>query len=442
MLLPPPYFVSPVVQREYFLSFAHALRLQAVNQFVFLGPTPQDDGAFEPVRFAQEFVFPLAQMGITVNVFFDDTVLPPRAADPARWYRRDADADADGFGDDDNIDLTCQAPCGGRHISCPCNSTSLPSDCLWKKCSPVAPLPETDVPGPPACCCGSMTIKMKWVMAVQQELRRIDPTLTLTGVNLDVETVCDEFRPLMLTYMRTYLTQQGEPHITVGDTIGYVAGSYVQDRLGIQSMENGFPMTPLAVLWVQNYNLPSDTGRGFEWYAAQYAASISPNATNATLQVMGTLNCCDAPCASKSCSDCGVCCSADNSCVSPLQQPKSDPWGAPGAAGAFCPYHTLPNGTAITVDTLLDTFEAALAAMYAAPGAATFAARGITVSFATYTMRALHVLLFGEDFSCAACNDCKPHIFGASQYDACTAKPCKPTDPLCPCNAEGVPAFM
>jgi hypothetical protein len=49
-------------------------------QFVFLGnPADSGEGNFAPEQFAQ-FVVSLAEIGVTVNVFFDETVLPQESS--------------------------------------------------------------------------------------------------------------------------------------------------------------------------------------------------------------------------------------------------------------------------------------------------------------------------------------------------------------------------
>jgi hypothetical protein len=57
-----------------------------------------------------------------------------------------------------------------------------------------------------------------------------------------------------------------------------------------------------------------------------------------------------------------------------------------------------------------------------------------------YTLRALHILFFQQDLSCAAQNFCKPHMFpdgSGGFYDSCVASKscCGTGDTLCPCAA-------
>lgn len=56
-----------------------------------------------------------------------------------------------------------------------------------------------------------------------------------------------------------------------------------------------------------------------------------------------------------------------------------------------------------------------------------------------YTLRSLHILLFGQDFSCANANFCKPHVFpdgSGGTYDSCGSKSCCGTgDTLCQCSS-------
>jgi hypothetical protein len=76
-------------------------------------------------------------------------------------------------------------------------------------------------------------------------------------------------------------------------------------------------------------------------------------ASNANLQIMFTLNCCNGPCANPasgsgsptSCDDCGVCCSANTYCQATTRLGLNDAWGDPQTQGAFCPYKSLKNGT-------------------------------------------------------------------------------------------------
>jgi hypothetical protein len=117
---------------------------------------------------------------------------------------------------------------------------------------------QKTVTNPPPCCCASIDIKMQWVVDVQHSLRQIDPSLTLGGVNVDIENVGNCYRTLLLTYMRDYLSAAGENLITVGDTIGYETGTYVWDHFGVPGLVNttgvpaGYVVTPpLAVLYIQ-----------------------------------------------------------------------------------------------------------------------------------------------------------------------------------------------
>lgn len=63
-----------------------------------------------------------------VNVFFDETVLPPLPAP--------------------NVP-PCQGQCGGapNNGNCPCNASSTPANCMWQRCSPIGPFPPVPAHG-------------------------------------------------------------------------------------------------------------------------------------------------------------------------------------------------------------------------------------------------------------------------------------------------------
>ena len=140
---------------------------------------------------------------------------------------------------------------------CQCDGTSTPANCMWERCNPY-PTNATKPNAPPPCCCASLDIKMQWVVDVQHALRTFDPTLTLGGVNIDIENVGDCHKALMLTYMREFMYNAGEYSITVGDTVGYLTGSYIEQYFGVANVANttgvaggAVPTPPLAVLYIQ-----------------------------------------------------------------------------------------------------------------------------------------------------------------------------------------------
>jgi hypothetical protein len=61
-----------------------------------------------------------------------------------------------------------------------------------------------------------------------------------------------------------------------------------------------------------------------------------------------------------------------------------------------------------------------------------------------YTLRSLHILLFGQDLACANVNFCKPHVLpdgSGGVFDACGPKSCCGTgDTLCQCSSAVVDA--
>ncbi len=62
--------------QDYFRDFVRHFCISAINQFVFLGdPSDSGMGQFVPMGFAL-FVVSMAELGCTVNVFFDETLLP------------------------------------------------------------------------------------------------------------------------------------------------------------------------------------------------------------------------------------------------------------------------------------------------------------------------------------------------------------------------------
>ena len=62
--------------QEYFRDFVRTFCISAINQFVFLGdPSDLGKGEFVPMGFAL-FVVSMAELDCTVNVFFDETILP------------------------------------------------------------------------------------------------------------------------------------------------------------------------------------------------------------------------------------------------------------------------------------------------------------------------------------------------------------------------------
>lgn len=427
-------------QRAYVLDFVEAFCISHLDQFVTIGnPSDVGMGDFEPDAFAL-FVVDMHLRGCKVNVFFDETILPPLPSP--------------------NVS-SCQFPCGGgpNGTNCQCNPSSNPSNCAWQRCNPY---PTTPSSAPP-CCCASLDIKMNWVVAVQRSLRTLDPSFTLAGINIDIENVGECNKGLMLLYMKEYLAAAGEGAITVGDTVGYEPGQYIVEHFGVPNTANttavpsgSVTTPPLAVLYMQNYNQPNNNPayRDFTWYSASYVAGIPASAVNATLQIMFTLNCCNGPCANpasasgtaEGCSDCGVCCSADTTCQSPYQLPPNDAWGDPNTSGPMCPYIPLRNGSAVTTDTMIQTVAEAQAAVAADPSYPTFAARGVSVTFTAYTLRSLHILLFRMDLMCANQNFCKPTEFPNGYggfYNACGPKNCcDVTDDLCKCatGAAGVGA--
>lgn len=99
------------------MDFAQGFCISRIDQFITLG-NPDDNGVgdFDPNAFAL-FVVDMSSRNVTVNVFFDDTILPPLK----------------------NGTSSCQVPCGGAANggNCPCNSTSNPETCLWQVRAPL-----------------------------------------------------------------------------------------------------------------------------------------------------------------------------------------------------------------------------------------------------------------------------------------------------------------
>ncbi len=60
----------------------------------------------------------------------------------------------------------------------------------------------------------------------------------------------------------------------------------------------------------------------------------------------------------------------------------NDIWADPTTKGAFCPYKKLSNGSAITIDTLVQELQQAQLGVETAPNYPTLKARGVTVNFA------------------------------------------------------------
>lgn len=140
---------------------------------------------------------------------------------------------------------------------------------------------------------------MKWVVDVQRAIDSIQPGVKLGAVNIDVETVGDCFRPLLTTYMSNSMKAHGVD-IPVGDTVGFDSFQYIFDHFGVDST---LPTTNQSVaattgLWIQNYNLPAESPqeKGFGQYVGEYVLSIPPDAKNAFMSIMWSMNCCDGPC--------------------------------------------------------------------------------------------------------------------------------------------------
>ena len=160
---------------------------------MFLGnPADSGEGNFAPDQFAQ-FVVGLADIGVTVNVFFDETVLPQEASvgasgynllavprvrsclrhlllSPALpWAYLAACGLPPPLPPRQPIVGQCQVHCGGVSANdddslCKCDGSSNPHNCLWDRCTPY-PSNGSEPHGAPPCCCASMDIKMQWVGA-------------------------------------------------------------------------------------------------------------------------------------------------------------------------------------------------------------------------------------------------------------------------------------